>query len=155
MSRPEPGVDQCQRLAYRRPGCRLDPLYALAARIRKRSYGEPSQCGLLWGHAGRCVWFTPGEYLVGLAPLLHPLDPRGRFEPCPGCGHAITSIGADGPYWVLRDGYMTAAYGGPMPGAEREAVWRFEPCGCERREILPPTADQASTASDRSVSLNP
>ena len=139
------------RLAYRRPGRRLDPLLALAARIRRRSYGEPFQCGLLWAHAGRCVWFTPGEYLANLSPLLHPLDPRGRFEPCPGCGRHVTSIEGDGPYWVLRDGHMTAMYGAPVSGSVREVAWRFGPCGCRRREILAQAASDPSSPASSSL----
>lgn len=151
MTWPQPGVDRCPRLVYRWPGRRLDPLLALAARMRRRAYGAPHQCGLLWAHAGRCVWFTPGEYLVNLAPLLHPLDPRGRHEPCPDCGCRVSSMEGDGPYWVVRDEHMTVMYSGPVPGSVREVVWRFGPCGCRRREVLAQAASDPSSPASSSA----
>ncbi len=128
------------RLAYRRPGKRPDPLLALIARLRRRPYGEPYDCGLLHEHAGRCVWFTPGGYLKVAPPVLHPLDPlpnpRVGAPDCPGCGRAVFGIESDGEVWVLRDEHCVAAYEVPRPGASHERALRFD-CGCEFREFLP------------------
>lgn len=154
MSRPEPGVDQCQRLAYRRPGRRLDPLLALIARIRRRSYGEPYQCGLLWAHAGRCVWFTPGEYLSLAPPLWHPLDPlpgpRVGMPDCPGCGRTVFGIEWSAEVWVVRDECCAAAYGHPVPGGSHEWALRFD-CGCEFRELAGQAASDPSSPASSSL----
>jgi hypothetical protein len=129
------------RLAYRLPDRRFNRLRALVARLRRRSYGEPCDCGLLHEHPGSCVWWTPGGYLRLAPPLLHPLDPlpgpRAGMPDCPGCGRVVFGIDCDdGEVWVVRDEHSAIAYGQPTAGASHEATLRFEPCGCERREIL-------------------
>jgi hypothetical protein len=129
------------RLAYRLPDRRLNRLRALVARLRRRCYGDPHQCGLLHAHPGECVWFTPGQYLDTWPPLLRALDPCGWREPCPGCGRRVNSIGCEGELWWLRGPELSSAFSEQRPGAQLERLWRFGPCGCERREIV--AADQA------------
>lgn len=115
--------------------------------------GEPALCGLWLGHAGAC---TPhvGDYLP--PPLLHPLDARlvplrlrATGVACPnghgarGRWHESSIHGGrvlwDEP-WYQVEGPVTALrhhVDGHWLAAETEWLWRFEPCGCEFRQILP------------------
>jgi len=131
------------RLAYRWPDRRFNRARALVARLRRRSYGKPYPCGLLHEHPGRCVWFTPGDYLKLAAPLLHPLEPlpgpRVGMPDCPGCGRVVFGIEYVAEGWVVRDANTVAVYGRQVPDAVYERWLRFDSCGCERRVIVPAT----------------
>lgn len=113
--------------------------------------GDAYPCGLWLGHARPCTPFV--SYLP--LPLLHPLDawlvPRRLRETgvaCPnGHGERRRRVVSRvfGANWVTDlAGFEVegpvAAYrrfeGGRWLAPEFEAVWRFEPCGCEFRQVL-------------------
>jgi hypothetical protein len=92
-------------------------------------------CGLDdWDHSGPCTWWTPGSYL---APrLITPLDwlavgwpgagPLWRVRCCPACGAGVSYISGEFQHMIYCD----------AGNAERDEIhWRFEPCGCEGREL--------------------
>lgn len=116
-------------------------LHRLWMRARRRPVGEPWNCGQLCGHPGNCAWWTPGDYLILAPPILHPLDPLPGWgstaRRCPGCGRGVSGVELGAALWVVRDGRCAAAYSQPRPGASHEAALRFDPCGCEFRQILP------------------
>lgn len=114
--------------------------------------GEMYACGLLAGHRGAC---TPhvGDYLPPV--ILHPLDAylvpvrlqasgiacpnghgrRGRWHVSSIFGGRMLwtepSFGVEGPAAAFRH-FEDGAWLPP----ESELLWRFEPCGCEFRQIL-------------------
>ena len=104
-----------------------------------------TRCGLWCGHDGDHVPYMPGEYLR--APLLHPLDAVKLLvwgiERCPLCGasvafdpwaNVVTGAYCEGPTCVWRlNGPRTWIVG---PESQWEYEWKFEPCGCEGRELL-------------------
>lgn len=101
------------------------------------------QCGLLHGHDGVCVPFTPGWYLP--APLLHPLEEvlvrvrmrAGLERICPnGCSRLVADR-------YVRDAFLLTVEAPPPTYlldwdrfAEPQVDFRFDPCGCEFRQIL-------------------
>jgi hypothetical protein len=100
-----------------------------------------TQCGLWCGHDGDHVPYTPGDYLpppiIGLLDLLRLQQRPWPHWVCPLCGAHADHISCDAPFSVQRDGDGNASW--YAPGAIRvdiECAWRFEPCGCEGREIL-------------------
>ena len=104
---------------------------------------DNEQCGLWCCHDGDHTADRVGDYLPMAMPIIHPLNLlRLRLAPwpwrdmaCPLCG---TRAGP--PWWTF--GYTTVLEGvvGRFYGEETtlstERHWRFEPCGCEGREIL-------------------
>lgn len=89
-------------------------------------------CGLWCGHDGDHIPYMPGAYLP--PPLIGPLDvlpvalrTAGR---CPLCRKRVDEYRAE-EMLAFRD------VGDGWRGPEREIEWRFGPCGCEGREILP------------------
>jgi len=114
----------------------LQPAAALVARLRKRSYGDPYQCGQLHEHPGDCTWWTPGDYLP--PPLMPPwTDTVGRTVLCPVCRSPVCEW-AGGPTTVV---YGSTGDGTGMGEVREEVRWEFGPCGCEARELVtPPSA---------------
>ncbi|MGW1744571.1 hypothetical protein ACWCRD_02915 [Streptomyces sp. NPDC002092] len=107
---------------------------------------EGDRCGLWCGHDADHVPYTPGDYLP--TPLLHPLDVAAillwGFKRCPLCkasvafrpwGNVVTGWYCEGPTQVWRLTGPPAWVVGPE--WQWEYAWRFEPCGCEGRELLP------------------
>lgn len=100
------------------------------------------QCGLWCGHDGDHIPYTPGIYLP--PPVIDPLTVlsvlRHRWGSgllCPLCGARVDWPSREGPYRVHRDdGTVSWFEPGDDPGSV-ELTWRFEPCGCEGRELLP------------------
>lgn len=108
---------------------------------------EALQCGLYSKHDGPC---TPnvGDYLP--PPILHPLDAwlvrvrqYATGRPCPnGHGGAWYSpfpgrrLWTDPSYGIEWTTMFRHFEDGAWLPPESEALWRFEPCGCEFREIL-------------------
>lgn len=89
-------------------------------------------CGLWCGHDGDHTSYVPGAYLP--PPIIGPLDvlPIALRRPgrCPLCRRRVDSYRAEETL-ALRD------VGDGWREPEHETEWRFEPCGCEGREILP------------------
>ncbi len=105
-----------------------------------------TQCGLRCGHDGDHTPHQIGDYLNLAPPIVHPLDMmrlnflvrtgQWRRLRCPLCGE-----GAGGPYYEFGleldcEGLVGSSYGGE-DRFEYERLWRFVPCGCWGREILP------------------
>jgi hypothetical protein len=100
---------------------------------------EYVQCGLWCGHDGAHLPYVPGEYLP--VPELHPLDvlrltALSPWRPwwlvtCPVCG-------TDTKSWLThREAGDLATFVGGEWRVQRVLWWRFQPCGCEAREVLP------------------
>lgn len=118
--------------------------------------GVGEQCGLLASHGGVCVPFTPGWYLP--APMLHPLAEllvrartrAGLERVCPnGCSRLVAARSQFG--WSVRDAfYLTTELAPPTylfdwdRFVEPQVDIRFDPCGCEFRQILNTAAGAAS-----------
>lgn len=107
-------------------------------------------CGLLFGHDGPCTQYVPGHYLP--LPILHPLDRLlvciravDGVRLCPnGCsplrrlrcmwGDYISDLTS-----ISRDPLTQVVYTTDEDKhVEQESPIRFEPCGCEFREIVAP-----------------
>lgn len=104
------------------------------------------RCGLWCGHDGDHLPYTPGDYLA--EPTLHPLDlllPWQMRLPgaahCPICGTADRTWGL---CFSVEYGLIARQVGDEIH-LSTEGIWRFEPCGCVGREILP---DQEKAATD-------
>ena len=93
---------------------------------------EYTQCGLWCGHDADHVPYTPGAYLP--PPLISPLDVLPvnlrRPERCPLCQRWVDVYSSEETL-AFRD------IGDGWREPEHEGTWRFEPCGCEGRELLP------------------
>lgn len=99
-----------------------------------------TRCGLWCGHNNEHIPYTPGEYLA--PQTLHPLTirqlltaPRGPLRdlpPCPICQAATYD-------WYCHWPPALVWRSGTHPRTEVE--WRFWPCGCEAREIVPSAPD--------------
>jgi len=98
-------------------------------------------CGLWCGHDGEHLPYAPGDYLS--APIVDPIamwrlrDFRvpAALKRCPICGSA-------GDRWGFGLGIdcstgLISRQVGDEIHLSTEAIWRFWPCGCEGREILP------------------
>jgi hypothetical protein len=101
------------------------------------------QCGLWCCHDGDHTADRVGDYLPMAMPIIHPLDLlRLRLSRWPWRDMACLLCGTRSgpPWWTF--GYTTVLEGvvGRFYGEETtlstERHWRFEPCGCEGREIL-------------------
>lgn len=92
------------------------------------------RCGLWCGHDGDHLPYTPGDYLP--EPILHPLDlllRRPGVLRCPICGSVDKTWGL---CFGVEFGLISRQVGDEIH-LSTEGIWRFEPCGCEGREILP------------------
>lgn len=101
-----------------------------------------TQCGLWCGHDGDHTPHQIGEYLSAAMPVIHPLNMlrldilmrAGQWSRlrCPLCGagrHPFGfTFGCEAPVGRF---HADGRFGG------YESIWRFEPCGCEGRELLP------------------
>ncbi len=86
-------------------------------------------CGLLFGHAGPCVPFMPGDYLPPV--LLHPLyglRPTERWQ-CPVCAGRIGTFPVGEFLSVFRGGQ--ANWDRPSD----EMQFTFHPCRCMVRVV--------------------
>lgn len=100
---------------------------------------DNEQCGLWCCHDGDHTADRIGDYLPMAMPIIHPLDmlrlqlTPWRWWRCPMCG---TEPGDYGLGWVVKlEGVVGRGYGDALT-CSTERHWRFEPCGCEGREIL-------------------
>lgn len=107
-------------------------------------------CGLFYGHDGPCTRYVPGHYLP--LPILHPLDlllvwirAVAGVWLCPnGCSPLRRLRSMWGDYisdlaHVSRDPLTQVVYTtDEHHPVEIESPIRFEPCGCEFREIVAP-----------------
>lgn len=118
-------------------------------------------CGLLYGHQGACTRWMPGGYLP--LPILHPLDwllvrirMRSGVRLCPrGC----SPVRRWRTMWREHISDLTSIWCGPptqthylmdeQPHVELESIVRFEPCGCEFREIEAPDRRPVGREADR------
>jgi len=101
-----------------------------------------TRCGLWCGHDGDHIPHQIGDYLTITTPVIHPLDMLRlnslmRAEQwnrlrCPLCGAGQHSFGLT----LDCEGLIGRFYDDEDHGGY-ERLWRFEPCGCEGREILP------------------
>lgn len=89
---------------------------------------DDEPCGLWCGHDGDHTPHQIGAYLP--PSILGPLDLLRfwRDHRCPLCGTRESNANF-GPALVFREGRFR--------DSELETEWRFWPCGCEGREILP------------------
>lgn len=116
----------------------LDPLHPCCWTVGE-DYGP---CSLWCSHDGDHIPYTPGIYLP--PPAISPLallavqQHRWHDMACPLCGTRADGISWEKPYCIYRDGDGHVSW--YEPGDRRgsiERTWRFEPCGCEARELLP------------------
>jgi hypothetical protein len=99
-------------------------------------------CGLWCGHDGDHTPYVPGAYLpppiIGPLELLTPLR-RSRWPHviCPLCQTPADQVSCGALFRVHRDSDGSTSWNehGEGPG-DSEYLWRFEPCGCEGRELL-------------------
>ena len=93
------------------------------------------RCGLWCGHGGDHLGYVPGDYLM--LPLIGPLDVlrlKFRAPQCPMCGRAPKRR------WEFHASVLSPVAWWRGSGEDSQmtlgALWQFDPCGCEAREIL-------------------
>ena len=102
---------------------------------------QDGRCGVWCSHEGEHIPYVPGAYLP--PPIISPLGllpfQRGEWPlVCPLCSARTNYPSFEAPFRVLRQGDGSTSWFEPKDGdVDVECAWRFEPCGCEGRELLP------------------
>jgi hypothetical protein len=108
-------------------------------------------CGLWCGHDGDHAPYMPGAYLP--PPIISPLDllalQLGQWPhlACPLCRARTDAVSCDRAFHVARDGDGNVTWyerEADSPG-DIEQAWRFNPCGCEARQLLPEARGMTSS----------